>query len=120
MMDKQQLILFFRRFTVEAMEAISGLGRALYFLAAVVILIVKGKIRLGEVVKQVYEQGMQSVVVIALTSAATGIVLALQGYVMLDRFGSKEKVASLVALSLVRELGPVFSSLIFPVRQDHG
>ena len=112
-MDKKQIFLFFRRFAAETMGKIAGLGRALYFLGEVIALIAKGKIRLGEVAKQIYEQGMQSVVVIALTSAATGIVLALQGYVMLDRFGAREKVASLVALSLVRELGPVFGALIF-------
>lgn len=112
-MREQQPFLFFRQFASETIEKISNLGRSLHFFAQAVALICKGKIRFAEVVKQVYEQGMQSVVVIALTSAATGIVLALQGYVMLDRFGAREKVASLVALSLVRELSPVFSSLIF-------
>jgi len=61
----------------------------------------------------VYEQGAQSVVIIALASISSGAVLALQGYVMLNRFGAKEYVAQLVALSLVRELSPVFSSFIF-------
>ena len=112
-MGKEKVFLFFRQFALETIGKISGLGRALYFFGNAVALIFQGKIRFGEVVKQVYEQGMQSVVVIALTSLATGIVLALQGYMMLDRFGAREKVASLVALSLVRELGPVFSSLIF-------
>lgn len=60
-----------------------------------------------------YEQGAQSVVIIALASISSGAVLALQGYVMLNRFGAKEYVAQLVALSLVRELSPVFSSFIF-------
>jgi len=87
-MKKIQSFPFFRRFALETVEKISGLGRSLYFLGQVLVLIVKGKIRLAEVMKQVYEQGMQSVVVVALTSAATGIVLALQGYVMLDRFGA--------------------------------
>ncbi len=109
----KQISSFFREFVLQAMEKIAGLGRALYFFGQVLSLLFRGKIRFGEVMKQIYEQGMQSVVVIVLTSAASGIVLALQGYVMLDRFGAKEKVASLVALSLVRELGPVFSSLIF-------
>jgi len=48
-----------------------------------------------------------------MTSFASGAVLALQGYVMLSRFGAKEYVSHLVALSLVRELSPVFSSFIF-------
>lgn len=90
-----------------------GLGNAVFFLGDVLKHIFLGKVRLSEVLKQIYEQGIQSVVIIALTSFATGMVLALQGYTMLDRFGAKEYVAQLVALSLVRELSPVFGSLIF-------
>lgn len=95
------------------LDCVSGLGNALFFLKDVLICILKGKIRLAEVLKQIYEQGIQSVVVIALTSVASGAVLALQGFYMLNRFGAKEYVADLVALSLVRELSPVFSSFIF-------
>ncbi len=104
---------FLKYFYEAVLTHIAGLGNALFFLKDVLGAILKGKIRFGEVVKQIYEQGMQSVVVIALTSISSGVVLALQGYLMLDRFGAKEKVAALVALSLVRELGPVFSALIF-------
>lgn len=88
-------------------------GDALFFLGDVIVHILKGRIRWGEVLKEIYEQGIQSVVIIAMASFASGAVLALQGYVMLSRFGAKEYVAHLVALSLVRELSPVFSSFIF-------
>ncbi|MDD3375008.1 MAG: ABC transporter permease [Candidatus Omnitrophica bacterium] len=108
-----KILIFLKHFFQSALEGIAGLGNALYFLVSVLNRIVRGKIRFSEVIKQIYEQGMQSVVVIALTSIASGVVLALQGYVMLDRFGAKEKVAALVALSLVRELSPVFSALVF-------
>ena len=92
---------------------IAGLGNALFFFADVLKQIAQGKVRVKEVLKQIYEQGIQSVVIIALTSFATGMVLSLQGYTMLERFGAKEYVAQLVALSLVRELSPVLGSLIF-------
>ena len=92
---------------------IYGAGNALFFLGEVIRNTLQGHIRWGEVFKQIYEQGIQSVLIIALTSLASGAVLALQGYVMLNRFGAKEYVAQLVALSLVRELSPVFSSFIF-------
>ena len=92
---------------------IVGLGNALYFLLEVFWNIIRGRIRIQEVLKQIFEQGIQSIVIIALTSFATGAVLALQGYVMLERFGVKEYVAQLVGLSLVRELSPVFGALIF-------
>ncbi|HSV43676.1 MAG TPA: ABC transporter permease [Candidatus Bathyarchaeia archaeon] len=92
---------------------LSELGRSLFFLKDVLVVLFKGRIRWGEVLREVYEQGIESAVIIALTSFATGAVLALQGYVMLNRFGAKEYVAQLVALSLVRELSPVFGSFIF-------
>jgi len=105
--------IFLKHFFQSIVAGVAGLGNALYFLGNVLGQILRGKIRFSEVIKQIHEQGMQSVVVIALTSIASGVVLTLQGYVMLDRFGAKEKVAALVALSLVRELSPVFSALIF-------
>jgi phospholipid/cholesterol/gamma-HCH transport system permease protein len=96
-----------------AVDVTVGLGNAVFFLFDILSRILKGKFRKGEVLRQIYEQGMQSVVIIALTSFASGAVLALQGYVMLKRFGATEYVAHLVALSLVRELSPVFGSFIF-------
>lgn len=92
---------------------ITNLGRALCFLGDIMRHIVCGRIRLGEVLKQMYAQGLQSVIIIMMTSLASGLVLALQGYVAMARFGAKEYISHLVALSLVRELGPVFTALIF-------
>jgi len=90
-----------------------GLGGSLFFLKDVLWCILCGRIRWREVFKEIYQQGVESAIIIAMTSFATGAVLALQGYVMLTRFGAKEFVAHLVALSLVRELSPVFGSFIF-------
>jgi len=100
-------------FIDSSLNLIEGLGNALWFLKDVAANILAGRIRYGEVFKQIYEQGLQSVVIIALTSLASGLVLAMQGYVSMSRFGAKEYIAPLVALSLVRELGPVFTALIF-------
>jgi phospholipid/cholesterol/gamma-HCH transport system permease protein len=96
-----------------SVNCVTGIGNALWFLGEMTGHILKGRVRYGEVLKQVYEQGIQSVFIIALTSLASGVVLALQGYVAMVRFGAKEYIAHLVALSLVRELGPVFTALIF-------
>src|SRR3989338_10885449 len=94
-------------------DTVLSFGNAIFFMGEVFASILRGKIRVKELVKQVYEQGAQSVGIIALTSLATGMVLALQGYVILVRFGAKEYVAQLVVLSLVRELSPVLSSIVF-------
>ena len=88
-------------------------GDAVFFLFEIVGCILRGRVRWAEVLKQIFEQGVQSVIIVMMTSFASGAVLALQGYVLLNRFGTKEYVAQLVALSLVRELSPVFSSFIF-------
>ena len=89
------------------------IGNALFFVADVFANIFRGRIRWDEVLKQIYDQGVQSVIIVGMASFASGAVLALQGYVMLNRFGAKEYVAQLVALSLVRELSPVFTAFIF-------
>jgi len=102
-----------RTFIFSIMHGIQGLGNAIWFLGDVLGNLFSGRIRFAEVMKQVYEQGVQSVVIIAMTSLASGLVLAMQSYVVLVRFGAKEFIAPLVALSLVRELSPVFTALIF-------
>jgi len=94
-------------------NSIASAGAAVVFLGEVASHILAGRIRWGEVLKQIYEQGLQSVVIVALTSISSGIVIAMQGYVAMSLFGAKDFVAQLVALSLVRELSPVFTALIF-------
>ncbi|MBI5415981.1 MAG: ABC transporter permease [Candidatus Omnitrophica bacterium] len=89
------------------------MGRAVCFLGEVAGYVFRGRIRWPQVLQQTYEQGVQSVSIIILTAFASGAVLALQGYVAMARFGAKEYISHLVGLSLVRELGPVFTALIF-------
>jgi phospholipid/cholesterol/gamma-HCH transport system permease protein len=98
---------------VEIRAGLVNLGQALWFLGDIIRCLCRGRIRFREVLKQVYEQGLQSVVIIVLTSLASGLVLAMQSLVVLIRFGAKEVIAPIVALSLVRELSPVFTALIF-------
>ena len=99
---------------------VEGMGNALIFLKDVVLHIVQGNIRGKEVFRQIYEQGVQSLIIIALTSLASGVLLALQGYVMMVRFGAKEYIAQLVCLTLVRELSPVFTALVFSGKAGAG
>jgi len=95
---------------------VAELGKALCFFGDVSKYVFRGRIRHGEVLKQMYEQGVQSVVIIALTSLASGAVLAIQGALTLTRFGAKEYIAQLVAWSLVREMSPVFTAIIFSAK----
>jgi phospholipid/cholesterol/gamma-HCH transport system permease protein len=72
--------------------------------------------RFGLVRDQVHFLGNYSLAIIAVSGLFVGFVLALQGYYTLQRYGSAEALGLLVALSLVRELGPVVSALLFAGR----
>lgn len=65
---------------------------------------------------QVQAIGNRSLSIIAASGAAVGLVLALQGYLTLSRYGQAESLGLLVALALVRELGPVITALLYAGR----
>lgn len=67
-------------------------------------------------IKQVYVVGVQSMVIILVSGLFIGMVLALQGYNILVDFGTEESLGPMVALSLLRELGPVVTALLFAGR----
>ena len=69
--------------------------------------------RFGLVRDQVHFLGNYSLAIIAVSGLFVGFVLGLQGYYTLQRYGSSEALGLLVALSLVRELGPVVTALLF-------
>src|SRR5271170_2530304 len=108
------------RFLKNLLGHLSSIGEAIYFLGDIFSLILRGRIRWNDVLNQMYEQGVQSIVIVMLMSIATGTVLGLQGFITLQRFGAKEFIARLVALSLVRELSPVFTALIFSGKAGAG
>jgi len=72
--------------------------------------------RFGLVRDQIFFLGNRSLAIIAVSGLFVGFVLGLQGYNILQRFGSSEVVGMMVALSLLRELGPVVTALLFAGR----
>jgi len=62
---------------------------------------------------QVHAIGNRSLIIIAASGIAVGLVLALQGYITLSRYGATESLGLLVALALARELGPVITALLY-------
>nr|WP_308446492.1 lipid asymmetry maintenance ABC transporter permease subunit MlaE [Chitinimonas sp. BJYL2] len=68
------------------------------------------------VVREVYFSGVLSLVIILVSGLFVGMVLGLQGYDTLVRFGASEALGVLVSLSLLRELGPVVAGLLFASR----
>lgn len=67
-------------------------------------------------IQQLYYVGVLSFIIVAVSGFFIGMVLGLQGYSILVRYGSEGAVGQLVALSLVRELGPVVTALLFAGR----
>lgn len=96
----------------KTMTTISETGRMQIFLFRSLIGMVTPPLRLPAVVQQVHFMGVRSWPVILLTAAFTGMVLAYQGYSTLRNFGSEGFLGSGVALSLIRELGPVLAALM--------
>ena len=68
------------------------------------------------VVREVYFTGVLSLIIIIVSGLFVGMVLGLQGYETLQKYGATESIGVLVALSLVRELGPVVAALLFASR----
>lgn len=66
--------------------------------------------------REIYFSGVLSLVIIVVSGLFVGMVLALQGFEVLQRFGSTEALGTMVALSLTRELGPVLAGLLFASR----
>jgi phospholipid/cholesterol/gamma-HCH transport system permease protein len=72
--------------------------------------------RFGLVIREIYFSGVLSLIIILVSGLFVGMVLALQGYETLQTFGAEQSLGILVALSLVRELGPVVAALLFASR----
>jgi phospholipid/cholesterol/gamma-HCH transport system permease protein len=88
------------------------LGKMGVFLGASLARTASPPYRVRNVVRQIHFIGVKSIFVIVLTAAFTGMVLALQGFYTLRKFGSEALLGPAVALSLIRELGPVLSALM--------
>lgn len=98
------------------LELLGAAGRRAIFLRDATLGAVRPPWRVRLTIEQLYLIGNRSTWLIILTSVFTGMVLTLQGYNVLVRFGSEELVGSLVALSLIRELGPVLAALMLTAR----
>jgi phospholipid/cholesterol/gamma-HCH transport system permease protein len=72
--------------------------------------------RLHLIIKELFSTGVLSLIIILVSGLFVGMVLGMQGYDTLQRYGSEEALGVMVALSLVRELGPVVAALLFASR----
>lgn len=93
-----------------------SLGRASLFLWGVMVGLKSFVARIPDVVKQLFNTGVLSLPIILVSGLFVGMVLALQGYNTLKDFGAEDALGVMVALSMVRELGPVVAALLFAGR----
>ena len=94
------------------LRSVRGLGRFTLFLAAVLDAGRRPPLRLRRLLGEIYDAGVLSLLIICVSGFAVGMVLGLQGYNTLSRFGAEESLGAVVGLSLIRELGPVLTSLL--------
>jgi len=92
------------------------LGYASRFFALTVLRSGTSFRRFGLAIREIYFSGVLSLIIILVSGLFVGMVLGFQGFHTLERYGSEEALGVLVALSLVRELGPVVAGLLFASR----
>jgi phospholipid/cholesterol/gamma-HCH transport system permease protein len=105
-----------RRLGGATIGAVTRLGYAARFFVAVAIHTPGAFRRLQLTLREIYFAGVLSLIIIMVSGMFVGMVLALQGYDVLIRYGADESLGVVVALSLVRELGPVVAGLLFASR----
>lgn len=106
----------FRKLGHATVERIWRLGFAARFLFAILVHSGSSFRRLHLTLREIYFSGVLSLLIILVSGLFVGLVLGLQGYETLQRYGSTEALGILVALSLTRELGPVVAGLLFASR----
>jgi phospholipid/cholesterol/gamma-HCH transport system permease protein len=99
----------------EVIGGVNNLGAATVFLFLSLLKTFHPK-QLPKTIQQLYHIGARSTTIIMLVSLFTGMVLGLQSYHALVKFGAKGAVGTLVALSLIREMGPVLTAIMITAR----
>lgn len=103
------MLRFFGR---PGLQIIGGLGDYALFTGRAFVAAVGSRRLSRRVARAIYEQGTLCLPVILIVGVFTGLVLGLQGYYVLNRFGSEGLLGALVSLSLVREMAPVLAALM--------
>jgi phospholipid/cholesterol/gamma-HCH transport system permease protein len=106
------MVRLIKKLGAVSLLGLKRMGRTGLFLANAFFYASTTPLKFSNLLKEIQFIGFQSVLVIFLTGAFAGMVLGLQGFYTLNRFGSAALLGPMVALSLIRELGPVLSALM--------
>ena len=97
-------------------EVFDGFGSLVIMIGRTLMWTIRPPFRIGQLLLAMEFVGVQSVFIVALTGVFSGMVLALQMVYSLKNFGAEGLVGSIVAISLTREISPVFASLMVTAR----
>ena len=115
-MRKTSVLERVRLFGRAGIDVVATLGRSVLFLLRALL----GRGSTGNsfqlLIKQLYSVGVMSLAIIVVSGIFIGMVLSLQGFSILAKYGSEQAVGQMVALTLLRELGPVVTALLFAGR----
>ena len=109
------LVLLFNYLGKRTLEVINNLGAATLFFIQAFVRIFRSR-QFPEIVLQVYHIGARSTTIVVFVGLFTGMVLGLQLYYTLSKFGSEGLLGSVISLSLIRELGPVLAAIMITAR----
>lgn len=107
---------FIRNLGERCVDAVEHFGRTSIFLAQVIYRTTWYRGLTTDILRQIYQLGFQSLGVIAVSAIFIGLVLSLQGLHTLAKFGALSQLGPMIALSILREMGPVISALLFSGR----
>lgn len=105
-----------RRFGKQTLDGLATAGRAGQLLIQALFGSFNFKRGFPLLARQIYSVGVLSLAIIVVSGLFIGMVISLQGYTILVRYGAEASLGPMVALSLVRELGPVVGALLFAGR----
>jgi phospholipid/cholesterol/gamma-HCH transport system permease protein len=99
-----------------AIDVVATFGSMCLFFVQMVRGLIPALMRPSLIIKQVYVVGVQTLVIIVVSGVFVGLVFGLQIFVNFVRYGAESQTGLVVALTLIRELGPVFTGIVFAGR----
>lgn len=112
----QRIISGLRRTGRKGLNGAANLGRAGMFICRTLIRTQRFRKSFPLVISEIFSVGVLSLLIIIVSGLFIGMVVGLQGHHTLDKFGATAQLGQLIALSVVRELGPVVTALLFAGR----
>ena len=106
------MLTLVRELGATAIGFVDTLGKIGLFAAQILRSVVTPPIRIRPFIEELFKLGVLSLIIICVCGLAVGMVLSLQGYNTLVRFGATNSLGAVVGLSLIRELGPVLTALL--------